>query len=507
MKTPEISFLSGAQFITLSAYQLPKESSVIASEVIGRIAATILLSTAAALDLVFHSLLVLPTLIYAIGKSIYLKQADFTIPWQHLQRIQNAVAPLLLGSAFGLIHPLAGLWVSEPTDKHAVMGMLASNTCSSLETPCSPIHSLSIVENLARGLKGKIFSAEHIKVLNETKELEGSLEVLQVQEWIHKITNITLFVMAHIKTSIESSYCGYSDLLVRVSGLLIPLLTAVDLVIALLAQAFFLVTGVVRFISGRGPTYTEVTVNPLMHVSFLIQNILKAVGNLVGTLVWFVSPMTGFRVSLAPANLFFQLQMKILMSQIKGKMQSASENSRFVIPILFGNGEASALSIPSHSMHKTYLIVEKQNGKFNLYWVNRPNISQIQGLDTKATLTQIRLMLDERFPFMDIEKLMNYPVRSNEPKFSNSTNFATIASQGSTTNCVVSNLFGMLEALDRLRGEKEDIALLRYKIVRESLMKDYGFYKNNFSPLASVSDLFFLGRIWEQIRSSPNAAI
>jgi hypothetical protein len=507
MKTPEISFLSGAQIITLSAYKLPQESSIVASEVIGRIAAAILLSTAAALDLVFHSLLVLPTFIYAIGQSIYLKQADFTIPWQHLQRIQNAVAPLLLGSAFGLIHPLAGLWVSEPTDKHAVMGMLSSNTCSSLETPCSPIHSLSIVENLARRISGEIFSAEHIKVLTEAKELEGSLEVLQVQEWIHKITNLTLFVMAHIKTSIESSYCGYSNLLVRVSGLLIPLLTAVDLAIALLAQAFFLVTGIVRFISGRGPTYTEVTVNPLMHVLFLIQNILKAVGNLVGTLVWFVSPMTGFRVSLAPANLFFKLQMKILMSQIKGQLQSASENSRFAIPILFGNGEASALSIPSHSMHKTYLIVEKQNGKFNLYWVNRPNISHIQGQDTKATLTQIRSMLDERFPFMDTEKLMNYPVRSNEPKFLNSTNFATIASQGGRTNCVVSNLFGMLETLDRLRGEKEDITQLRYKIVRESLMKDYEFYKHNFSPLACVSNFFTLGRIWQQIRSSPNAAI
>lgn len=518
MRTSELSFLSGAEKLTLEAYHQPRKYSILASEVISRLAAAILLSPAAALDLVLHSLLILPTFIYSIGKSIYQRQADFTLPWQDLQRIRNAIAPLLLGSAFGVLHSYAGLAMSEATDKHAVIGVLSSNTGQNLETPCSPIHSLSIVENIAKnhryvelsdGRRKEIFSPEHVKVLKNARSLEESLEVLQAQEFIHKITNVTLFVMAEIKIAIENSCL--SDLskaiLVRVSGLLVPILTVVDITITLLAQAFFLVTGVVRLISGRGPIYTEVTTNPFMHVSFLIQNILKSVGNLIGTFVWVVSPMTGFKVSLLPANLFFKLQMNILMLQIKWKMNSSKDNERFVIPIIFGNGDCSALSVPTHSMHKTYLIVEKQAGSFNLYWVNRPNISRKQGLNTDETLGQIRSMLDERFPFMDIEKLMNYPVESKQPEFSGSANFANIAAQGSSTNCVVSNMFGMLEALDRIKGDEQEVTDLRYQVVREALMKDYGFYKNGFFPFARESDGYSLENIWSAIERHPNDPI
>lgn len=512
MQTSELSFLSGAEKLTLGTYQLIP--SRVVSEVLSRLVAAIFLSSAAALDLALHGLLVLPTFVYAIGKSIYQKQADFTLPWQHIQRIRNTVAPFLLGSVFGALHPFAGLGMSEATDKHIIIGILSSNTQQNLETPCSPIHSLSIVESIAKkhryaelnGVKKEIFSAEHIKVLKGARNFEESLEALQVQEFIHKITNVTLFVMAEIKIAIENSCLSKLSkaILVRASGLLVPILTIVDITITLLAQAFFLATGIVRLISGRGPIYTEVTTNPLMHASFLIQNILKSVGNLIGIFVWFVYPMTGFKASLLPANLFFKLQMNILMLQIKWKMHFSKDNNRFVVPIIFGNGDCSALSVPTHSMHKTYLIVEKKAGSFNLYWINRPNISYKQGLNTTQTLTQIRSMLDERFPFMDIEKLMDYPVKSQQPEFAGSVSFANIAAQGSATNCVVSNMFGMLEAIDIIHGEQPEVTKLRYKVVRKTLMKDYGFYKNNFFPFSAK---YSLESIWSTIESHPNEPI
>lgn len=517
MKTSDLSFLSFAEKLTLHAYQVPRENSIVLSEIVSRLAAAILLSPAAALDIAFHTLLLLPTCLYAIGKSIYQGQIDFTLPWQHIQRIRNAVAPLLLGSAFGVLHPFAGIAMSEATDKHAVVGMLSSNTNQNIETPCSPIHSLAIVENIAKnhrytelnGVKKEIFTEEHIKVLNDAKNLEKTLEVLQAQEFIHKITNVTLFVMAEIKMSIENSNLNELSkaILVRVSGLLIPILTAVDMAITLLAQVFFLTTGVARSLSGRGPIYTEVTTNPLMHVAFLIQNVLKSVGNLIGSLVWFVSPMKGFQVSLLPANVFFQMQMKILMLQIKWKMYFTKDNERFVVPISFGNGDCSVLSPPSHNMHKTYLIVEKKGDSFNLYWVNRPNISYKNGLNSNKTIAQIQSMLDERFPFMNIDKLMNYPVKSQEPEFSGAAKFGNIAAQGNHTNCVVSNMFGMLEAIDLIRGENQEITNLRYKVVRAALMKDYGFYKNDFFPFTGQGDDYSLANGWRVFESHPNNPI
>lgn len=512
-----LSFLSGAEKLTLLAYDTPREYSVVASEVTSRIAAAILLSASAALDIVVHTLFVLPTCIYAIGKSTYQRKADFNLPWQHIQRVRNAVAPLLIGSAVGIIHPFAGLTVCEPTDKHIALGMLSSNANHTFETPCSPIHSLSIVEELAvshryiekDGARKEIFSCEHLKVIREAKSFEESLESLQAQEFIHKITNITLAIMAEITIGIDSSSLSTlsKDVLIRLSGTLVPMLTLVDISITLMAQAFFLATGIVRVISGRGPIYTEVTTNPLMHVSFLIQNILKAVGNLVGTLVWFVSPGNGFKVSLFPANMFFKMQMNILMQSIKVKMDSAEENSRFVVPIVFGNGECSALSVPTYSMHKTYLIVEKKSQTFNLYWINRPNVSIKSDLSSQATLMEIQAMLEERFPFMDIEKVLNYPVQSNPPEFPSAFNFANIANQGNATNCVVSNLFGMLETLDRIRDDDVEISQLRYKAVREALMTRYDFYKDGFFPFTDKASGYCLQKVWENIAAYPEAAI
>jgi hypothetical protein len=515
MRTADFSFLSGAEKVTLMAYKHPREISVVASEILSRLAATILLSLGAALDIAYHTIMLLPTVIYAIGKSIYYCKADFTLPWQHLQRVRNAVGPLLLGSALGLIHPYAGLMISEPTDKHAVMGMLTSNAPPNqgLETPCSPIHSLSIVEDIAlkhatveeKGVKKEIFSPDHIRVIQSAKCFEKSLESLQAQEFIHKITNTTLLVMAAIAQSIRDSVSSDigREVLVRLSGFLVPILTIVDIAITLLVQTYFLLTGVIRLISGRGPIYTEVTSNPLMHVAFLIQNILKAVGNLVGTLVWMVSPEKGFQVSLAPSHLFFKMQMSIVMLYARIKMYFTKENNLFALPIVFSPGECTALSVPTHTMHKTYLILEKKDGMYNLYWVNRPSIKKIT-LTPEDTLKQIRSMLDERYPFMDSEKVRAYPVKGKVPDFPNSVEFAKIEPQGGTTNCVVSNLFGMLEAVDKIKGVNEDITKLRYRVFREALIKDYGFYEDNFFPF---SDSFSVYDIWQRLKKFPEAAI
>lgn len=500
-----LSFLGETERVTLYAYHAPRGRSICVSECVSRLAACILLSPAAALDIVMHTLLLFPMLAYAIGKSIYHCKSDFSIPWQHLQRIRNAVAPLLLGSVFGLIHPFAGLAVSEPTDKHIILGILSSNTHQDFETPCSPIHSLSLVEDLAKNhryvekdnVRREIFSPEHVKAIRTAKGFEKSLEALQAQEYIHKITNLTLFVMAKITGNLSPFA---NPIVLRLSGLLIPILTLVDLTIALLVQAFFLTIGIARLISGRGPIYTEVTTNPLMHVAFLIQTLLKVVGNLVGTLVFFVSPVTGFRASLLPAHLFFKAQMHLLLLSIRVKMCFAKEADRFVIPIIFGRGESSALSVPTHSSHKTYLIVEKKDRLFNLYWVDRPAVSCKEALDLEAALVQIKSMLDERFPFMDMEKLMDYPVRSQSPSFSGARSILSMQGQGNSTNCVVSNLFGTLEALDRIRGEDTEITQLRYQTVRASLMTKYAFYKDNFAPFSDPST-------WDSISAYPEAAI
>lgn len=497
MSISNISFTSYSEKITLCAYEGLKSRSTFLAEVIGRLSAALFLSLGAALDIAFHALFFFPSCLYAIGKSVILWRWDFSIPWEHLQRVRNALAPLIFGSVLGLIHPYAGIFLSEGTDKHIALGMLASNKESGLNTPCSPIRTYEMVTAIAKDNKA-VFPQKHIEAIESVASYEKTLQSLQAQEFIHKLTNTTLYTMAAIKFALRDSDLSlfWKETFLRISGILIPILTVFDFAIGLLLQGFFLTTGLIRCLGGKGPLYTEVTTNPLMHIALLIQNVLKTVGNLIGNLVWFVSPMSGFKTSLIPSNAFFNLQMSILMHRIKGQMHNAKEGDHFMIPISYFNGANSLFSIPTANMHSTYLIIEKKNELFNLYWVNRPDVSERKRVSSDECLQQIRSMFDERFPFMDIERLMDFPVESKEPELVDSYKTNALKEQGTHTNCVVSNLFGALEVLDGFSKDHYKLAPERYKTVRETLSKTYGFLKTDFHP---YTEDFSINSIWDEV--------
>jgi hypothetical protein len=502
----KFSFIDCAEKVTAKVYSQTSKVSILAAEILGRLAA-LLLSPAAALDICFHTLMIIPTFFCSLVKW------DFTSPWQHLQRVRNAIAPLVLGTAMGILHPYAGIAVSEPTDKQAVTGMLSSNGRTRFTTPCSPIHSMSIVEDLAKDHPkdeqgNRIFSEEHVRVIGESKDFEKYLEMFQAQEFVFKITNVMMITMAAIVRAVENSSMDpiWKDVLIRVAGLIIPALLIIDLALEIFMQAFFLAAGAIRCISGRGPIYTESTTNPLMHISFFLQYILKIVGQVIAIPIWFISPRKGLEVGFSLSCQFFKAEkMSLLMLKVRYKLRSLQENERTMIPIAYNTDRyARVLSAPFKGMHKTYLLVEKKDNLFNLYWVNRPNIQRRANLSEETALNQIDAMLNERFPFMDKEKLMNYPIKSNVPELDNAERFGNLAAQGNYTNCVVSNLFASLEVLDRIQGVEEEISSARYKAAREILAKDYSFYENSFTPF---NDSFSLDATWAEFPQLANRQI
>src|SRR5690606_36724298 len=119
-------------------------------------------------------------------------------------------------------------------------------------------------------------------------------------------------------------------------------------------------------------------------------------------------------------------------------------------------------------------------------------------------LLQISSMLYERFPFMDIEKMMTYPVESDKPAFDGKASLPSIAGQGSLTNCVVSNLFGALEVMDRLEGKDAGVTNLRNRAVRFYLDKTYVFYQDGFHPFC---DGLNLKGVWDRCQNYPQADI
>ncbi len=94
---------------------------------------------------------------------------------------------------------------------------------------------------------------------------------------------------------------------------------------------------------------------------------------------------------------------------------------------------------------------------------------------------------------------------STKPEFNKSEEL-TIGNQTNSTNCVVSNLFGMFETLDTLQGNT-DATSKRYEVVRKALTDTYSFYQSDFFPFDKVSNMFTLSDTWEALKSHPNAHI
>lgn len=285
MFNPELSFTCYSEKLACQAYY-DSESSALTSALVSRLAAATL-SVAAAVDLIYHGTSLLFTCLYAIGSWLYEGDVDMTIPWQHLERVRNAVAPLLFGTITGLLHPLIAIAVSEPANKHAVVGILAANTeMNSLETPCSPVQSLSMIKEISDyyrhvefndGKTRELFPEGYGDALTDALENEKSLELMHALELVHSASNLCFKLLSKLQVMIDESSLSpfFRQAAHRLSGLLIPLVMLGDLLSALVVQSFFLMIGVVQLATGRTPIYLEMTGNPLLHLELMAQTLVK----------------------------------------------------------------------------------------------------------------------------------------------------------------------------------------------------------------------------------------
>jgi hypothetical protein len=211
-------------------------------------------------------------------------------------------------------------------------------------------------------------------------------------------------------------------------------------------------------------------------------------GRLLATAVWLYSPELAQQLMERASTLIFGWQRDLLMSQLESKLAALGEEKRVVIPILFGNGN-QAVALPTQSLHQTYLVAEKREDLFNLYWVNRPDVLMRHKLDLAQVMEQIGGMLEKRYPLM-------HAIESCKPEFPESS-AKNIAAQGSQTNCVVSNVFGMLELLDSLKNDTT-LTAMRNSAVRCKLSHYYSFYQKDFSPFGTEEKGFSYERVWQE---------
>jgi hypothetical protein len=276
--TSNISFTSTIQNLCLKNYS-DCDDEIFINEIIKRIP-TILLSPAAIADFTFHTFILPFSIIYAIGKSIYMCKADFIIPWQHLQRIREAVFPILFGTVFGIIHPYLGLYATEPKMKHVVGGFLLSNSPNkNINIIASPIASyketIKTIKNLPKNLR---FPKEYLKLIKKTMEWEKSLEKIQSIEMFDFKITYTLMKELQEEFYDRKSITHHTSILKILIRLVnhmacnvyivigYPILATMDIIAAITTSSILLITGLIQIFGAKSPAYLETTSSPLLHI-------------------------------------------------------------------------------------------------------------------------------------------------------------------------------------------------------------------------------------------------
>ncbi|MDN3507908.1 MAG: hypothetical protein P0S94_03190, partial [Simkaniaceae bacterium] len=376
------------------------------------------------------------------------------------------------------------------------------------------VQTLSMVKNMGNLARLKeatkpLFSEHHMCAIKKTEAVEKDLEAIHAQEYLHQITNLTLHGLNWMIGMIENtSLCDKGKIWARRGlAITIPALIAIDLIAAVFLEGIMLATGVMQLIIGRGPIYTEITQNPLFHIKFILHTALKTVGSVLGTIVWPFSAEHAFKTSQACTKLFYNIQMNYIMLKLRFSMWRLKESEITMVPIVFGLNNGSSLSLPVNSMHKTYLIIEKKDENYDLYWINRDKVTKQSKLDLDGTLYTVRNMLDKRFPYINNDEVNNYPPRTSEPSLgSNSSEYMSLPHQGTDTNCVLSNLFGAFDCIDNMNNTT-DQTMPRYAYARSLLASAYDFYKWDYTPYVGFDETFTRKDFWTRITTNTNRSI
>jgi len=220
-------------------------------QVLSRVVA-VALSPLAVVDFTVHSVCFAFRVTYAIGRTLFYREVDFEISFKHLQRVRDAIFPILFGSIFGMIHPYLGVYAVEPTKKHIAAGILTPHDTENIVScVISPITAMREMEALFREVSPEFMPVRSVKKhLDEVSEWEASFERTQSIEISDlKLTN-QLYRKLFETVDQGALPIFIKEVAKRVTLVVYPLVVALDLSIYFVAALSCLVTRCIRLIGG-----------------------------------------------------------------------------------------------------------------------------------------------------------------------------------------------------------------------------------------------------------------
>ena len=297
MRTSALSLLSECQHLVLNLSETPRDSiaGTIQSVVISRLAG-LLLTPAAGVDFCGHGMAIPFVLLYSAGRSAVRWNLDFSLPREHLQRVRQSVAPFFLAGPMSLLHPYAGIFFSEPSNKHFMWGILLSGSPETIPVVCSPIKSMSEMQTiLSYTNRMEIASADSIKlckaIASSAQGWEYSLEVLQSIDFFD--LKLSKKLSEKIVRSIDESVRlpdALKFIARRATVIAFISLAVLDYAVHTGASILCLAAGIIKTAGGDAPVYFEACSSPHLHLTNLAKAILYPLGVILGALLYLIKP-------------------------------------------------------------------------------------------------------------------------------------------------------------------------------------------------------------------------
>jgi len=484
-KSSQLSFTSLAQQAALASYQTPIP---IVNEAVSRVA-SLLLSPAAALDFIFHTAALPLSFVYAIGKSVVQWDLNLTLPWQHLQRVREAVFPILFGSAAGLIHPYAGIYMTEPRDKHIAGGILLSNSKSQNDVTISPVSAFKEVEEIIRSNPINVkFPKSYRKMVSSLATWEKPLEMVQAIEMFD--FKIAANGMSAIYQRIDETLNTQNQraMFKRIALVAYPIFAALDITISIASSLFLFSVGVIQLTGAKCPAYLETTSSPVLHVYNIARIIVGIFSACIGFGISLIDPEKGIDYSFPSSSKFKMVKALIypIFKRAEREIGALKNGERLVLPIVTQNGESREREIlPSRNSHMTYLLIERKDDLYSAELIERGNHHGIvKDIQKKEASKIAKQCLSLRYSSSSRPKELY--IRDT---FFKDSDLVDLGTQGSISNCVITNLFAVFDVLNA-RDEGDDLEhKWSTRLFRAISTDRFDYYRYDFFPFAPMKEI------------------
>ncbi len=326
----------------------------------------LLISFAAAIDLTMH-LIILPfSMVYAVGNSLYHRKSDFLLPYHHLQRVRDAVFPLIFGSLFGVIHPYLGTHAAEPTKKHIATGILLSGTDKDkFDAVCSPLTTMNEVYTLSSRMDKTLkLSKNERKQLKQITFWEGELEKIQSIDFFN--LHLTYKLSRNIQLNIDDSRLPpiVKQIAKRISLVTYPIFMALDLIFMSFATVISLGTLVVKLLGGQSPAYLEKAWTPEVLIYNVVKMPLFLISTTIGLLTALIHPETGLMCHRYSMDFLAKVPFKIKMLGLKLRLRMMKTGDTIILPAVevFSPEQLAGTRLsllPTYGSNMRYLLIEK----------------------------------------------------------------------------------------------------------------------------------------------------